>query len=131
METYKLEITTQELLGMLSNYFTLKLEKPINVKESHSISYEGYYEDKVSKVEIFYEETIEILGHTATKTTTLSKDEIKSILNELIDNEKYTIDSLYYNASIETKGYYRDEYEQAVFNGITLNIKEKQKTLRK
>ena len=33
METYKLEISAQELLGMLSNYFTLKLEKPIQVKE--------------------------------------------------------------------------------------------------
>ena len=131
METYELKINTKEFLGMLSNYFTLKLEKPIQVKEKHNIGYEGIYEDRVVNVEIYYEEQIEILGHTATKTTTLDKDEIKAILNELIDNENYTITSFNYNTNIETKGYCRDEYEEAVFKGVTINVKEKQKQLRK
>ena len=128
METYKLEISVQELLGMLSNYFTLKHEKPIQVKEKHCI-YTDDRGDKNLKVEIYYEEQIEILGHTATKTTTLSKEEVREILTELMDNNNYSIESLNYDADIQLKGYY--EYEEAVFKGVTLQLKEQQKKLRK
>ena len=66
METYRLEMNKEEFLGMLSNYFTSKLGKQIKVKGEHKITQNIRGEDEV-QVHIYYEETIQILGHIATK----------------------------------------------------------------
>ena len=130
MEGYKLEITKTEFLAMLSNYFTLKLNKPVQVKEEHTIRH-GYRDEGNVEVTIYYEEKIEILGRTATKTTTLSKERIKEILNELINNEDYTISQFSYDTDVYSAGDQRDPYDEAVFNGVTIYAEEKQKQLRK
>ncbi len=130
MEAYKLEINKEEFLGMLSEYFTLKLEKPIRVKEEHKATTNFRGDDEVY-VQIYYEETIQILGHTATKTTILTNDEIKGILNELINNEDYYVDSLYYNTPMVWRGYGLDEHQEATFNGVIIQAKERQKKLQK
>lgn len=130
MEGYKLEIKREEFLGMLNEYFTLKLEKPIQVKEELKATTNFRGDDEVY-VKIYYEETIQILGHTAIKTTILTNDEIKGILNELINNEEYQIENLYFNTPMVWKGYGMDEHQEPSFDGVILEVKEKQKQLRK
>ena len=130
METYKLEINKEEFLGMLSNYFTLKLEKPIQVKEELTVS-TNMRGDKETYVKIYFEETIQILGHTAVKTTILSNDQVKGILTELVNDENLVIESLYYRTPSVWKGYGFDEHQETEFGGVTLQVREKQKQLRK
>ena len=128
MNSYKLEIKNNDFLNILSNYYTQILGHPCNVKEKHEIDY-GRYGDKSAKINIYYEETIDILGYKATKTTTISKEQVEDIFNELIKSSGLVIDTLLYNSGVRIEGYYRDEYEAAYFNGITLSLKEKAKTL--
>ena len=131
MEEYELKISKKEFLGILSDYYTLKLEKPIKVKEKHYIASVGYYETKEVVVEIYYQEQIEILGHLATKTTTITKEELKEILNQLMNNENYVVKDLNYETGTEYEGYRMCETQVPYFNGVTLKIIEKQKKLRK
>lgn len=130
METYRLEMNKEEFLGMLSNYFTSKLGKQIKVKGEHKITQNIRGEDEV-QVHIYYEETIQILGHIATKKTVLTKDEIKGILNELINNEDYCVDSVYYNTPSVWKGYGLAEHQEVTFNGVTIQAKAKENQLRR
>lgn len=131
MNNYKLEISKDELLGMLSNYYTRILGHKIKVEEKSEIEYFGLYENKGAKVTLYYEETIDILGHKATKTTNISEEELKKVLNELIKESGYMIDTLMYNKGVRLEGYYRDEIEVSYFNGIELTLREKGKELVK
>jgi len=134
MDNYVLEISKTDFLGMLSNYFTLKNNKVIQVKEKHRVVQGNYDYDSTVYVEIYFEEEKEILGYKAIKTTTLSKEEIQEILNELLDQEDYVIDSLMYKTRTEYRGgggMYEPSYEVGIFEGVKINIKEKQKKLQK
>ncbi len=131
METYKLTIGRQELLGALSDYLTLQNNKPIKVKESHSIDYVGFYEERDVTVTIQYEESIELLGHTATKTVQMSKDDIKDIFNKLLEDKGYGVQKLNYKTGFRTVGYYMDEREEAHFEGVELELVQIQKQLKK
>lgn len=126
MNTYKLEIKNNDFLNILSKYYTQILGHPCNVKEKHEIDY-GRYGDKSAKVELYYEEIIEILGYKAIKTTTISKENVEDIFNELINDKGLIIDILLYNSGVRKEGNYRDEYEVSYFNGVTITLKEKQK----
>ncbi len=128
MNTYKLEIKSDDFLNILSNYYTQILGHPCNVKEKHEIDYDRYG-NKFARINIYYEETIVILGYKAIKTTTISKEQVEDIFNELIKSSGLVIDTLLYNSGVGIEGFYHDEYETAYFNGITLSLKEKGKTL--
>lgn len=128
MENVELEIKSNELLGMLSSYYSNKLNKKIEVKEHHSIEYEGIYENEVVDVKIYYEEEIEILGHKAKKTTIISPDEIMSIMRELI-NEDYDVNSIYFQTDISDSDYC--QRKSPIFHGVKLILSEKQKKLQK
>jgi len=134
MDNYVLEISKKDFLGMLSNYFTLKNNKVIQVKEKHRLVQGSYGCDSTVSVEIYYEEEKEILGYNAIKTTTLSKEEIQEILKELLDREDYIVDSLMYKTRTEYRsgnGMYEPSYEVAVFDGVKINIIEKENQLRR
>ncbi len=128
MEKIELEIKPNELLGMLSSYYTDKLNKPIEVKEKHSIEYEGIYEDEVVDVKIYFEEEIEILGHKAKKTTIVSSEEIKSIMKELV-SEDYDVNSINFETDISESDYC--QRRSPIFKGVKLILSDKQKKLQK
>ncbi len=130
MNTYKLEIKNNDFLNILSKYYTQILGHPCNVKEKHEIDY-GRYGDKSARINIYYEETIDILGYKATKTTTISKEQVEDIFNELIKSYGLEIDTMLYNSGVRIEGYYCDEYETAYFNGITLSLKERKNNYTK
>ena len=119
-ESTTLTIKPHELLGMLSNYYTNKLNKPIAVKETHRVIEVGIYEDEEVDVDIYYEEEVEVLGHTAIKKVSLEKDDVKKILGELI-NEDYDIGYIYY----------KKKKKNNVFKGVVVSLNEKQKKLAK
>lgn len=129
MNTYKLEIKNNDFLNILSKYYTQILGHPCNVKEKHEIDY-GRYGDKSARINIYYEETIDILGYKATKTTTISKENVEDIFNELITEKDLIVDTLIYNSGIRMEGY-RDEYETSYFDGITLSLKERKNNYTK
>lgn len=129
MNTYKLEIKKNDFLNILSKYYTQILGHPCNVKEKHEIDY-GRYGDKSARINIYYEETIDILGYKATKTTTISKENVEDIFNELITEKDLIVDTLIYNSGIRMEGY-RDEYETSYFDGITLSLKERKNNYTK
>ncbi len=134
MDNYVLEISKKDFLGMLSKYFTLKYNKIIQVKEKHNVVKIDSGRDTKVNVEIYYEETKEILGYPATKTTMLSKEEIQEILNELLNQEDYYVDSFIFRTRTEYKGggsLYEPSYEVGIFEGAKIKVKEKQKTLQK
>jgi hypothetical protein len=131
METYNLVLNTKEFLGAMSDYISLKNNKPIKVKESHSIGYFGYHEERQAEIKIYYEETIDILGHQAVKTVELSKEDLKQILDDLLKEKGYYVQKISYQSGIHTTGYYRDEHEEAYFSGVELQLGILKKELKK
>lgn len=130
MSDYKLTISKKELLGMLSEYYSNLIGSRVEVKENHKIETVGYYESREAVVDIFYEQSINILNHKATKTTKLSDEDIKSTLNELLSSSAYKIKEISFLKGIKTEGYgIYDEYDVAYFSGIELSLEEKQMKL--
>lgn len=131
METYRLVMGKDEVLKALSDYFTLQKNKPIQVKEKHYIDYVGYYEEKVLAVKLFYEEQVEILGHQATKTVEMEKDDVKAIFDDLLKEKGYFVKTLNYQTEIESGYCYPGERDEPSFKGIELNLGVIQKELKK
>lgn len=130
MNTYKIEITKKELLTALSDYYSKLYNTDIKVKEEHNIDYIGYYEQKTVNVRIYYEQKIEILGHTATETKEISLEDIKEIINEELNEKGYTIDNITYNSGIRDVEYLtRVVSEEAYFEGIELQVAKKTQIL--
>ena len=132
MSDYKLTISKKELLGMLSDYYSNLIGSRVEVKEKHRIETAGYYESREAVVNIYYEQSVNILNHNAVKTTSLSEEDVKSALNELISNSGFKIKELNFQKGITTEGYgIYDEYDVAYFSGIELSLEEKQMILNR
>jgi len=129
MKTYKIEINKKELLKALSDYYSKLKNTNIIVKETHNTGYSGIYEEKVAQVKIYYEQPIEILGHTATETVDISLEDIKAIINEDLNEKGFTVNSITYKSGIRQAEYFAYSYDEVYFDGIELQITEKQKTL--
>lgn len=130
MNTHKIEITKKELLTALSDYYSKLYNTDIKVKEEHNIDYIGYYEQKTVNVRIYYEQKIEILGHTATEAKEISLEDIKEIINEELNEKGYTIDNITYNSGIRDVEYLtRVVSEEAYFEGIELQVAKKPQIL--
>ncbi len=125
MNDYKLEINRSDLLGMLSKYYSEKLNKKIAVKESHKIDCVGLYEDEAVTVRIFFTEEISLLGRIATKTTEVTREDIRNILNEALEDDNYRVKEIFFDSGTTTTGSYMGEYEEAYFNGIEVTVEEK------
>ena len=127
MENYRLNIKKNELLEILSNYFSKRLGKDIKVQERHLIRYVGYYEIRSAQVKLYYENEVNIMGHKAIGTHYISNEELKVVLGELLPN--YTITNIDFNAGITTEGFFTSEHDIAYFEGIDISLKEKQSIL--
>lgn len=131
METYKLIMGKEDILNALSDYLTIQKNKPIKVKEKHHITYEGYYEEEKLVVSIYYDETIEIMGHQATRTVEMKKEDIKEILNDILKEKGYYVQKINYQTEIHSGYCYPGETEEPSFNGVELSIGTIQKVHEK
>lgn len=131
MNTHKIEISKKKLLTALSDYYSKLYNTNIKVKEEHNIDYIGYYEQKTVNIRIYYEQKIEILGHTATETKEISLEDIKEIINEELNEKGYTIDNITYNSGIRDVEHLtrRAVSEEAYFEGIELQVAKKPQIL--
>lgn len=130
MNTHKIEITKEELLTALSDYYSKLNNTDIKVKEEHNVDFIGFYEERVVKVRIYYEQKIEILGHTATETKEISLEEIKEIINEELNEKGYTIENITYISGISDIEYPRNvPYDEVYFDGIELQVAKKPQIL--
>ena len=130
MNTHKIEISKKKLLTALSDYYSKLYNTNIKVKEEHNIDYIGYYEQKTVNIRIYYEQKIEILGHTATETKEISLEDIKEIINEELNEKGYTIDNITYNSGIRDVEYLtRVVSKEAYFEGIELQVANKEQIL--
>lgn len=135
MEGYILYLNKNELLKILSNYLTIEKGKKIDVKEKHAFKKDNtsYGDNKEVEVVIYYEETIDILGHKAVKRTILLKEEIEEILNKLLQKDNYKIKELELitkvNRNFDVRE--RDYYYSPDFEGAKINIDQLSKTKQK
>ena len=127
----KLTIYTNELLGMLSNYLSLKFGKKIQVKVEKNIEF-GYWEETFPIIVFYYEEEIEMLGYQAIGKVKLSDTEVKEILNDMLKDKDYQVREIIYNAEIiNSNHFYPQNQDNILFSGIEIILSENQKQLRK
>ncbi len=122
-----MEINKTDLLEMLSTYYSEKLGKEVNVKAKATSSLKGYGMGEYTSIDIeIYFEREESIGNIKIKIkTSLTEEDVKSALNEIIEKLNYSIESVNYKAGTRTVGDFRDEYEEGYFNGVTLNLRQK------
>lgn len=130
MNNYEMEIGKDELLGILNNYYLRKFNKKVNVKVEIEKEYD-YYEDEYFVAKLYYNDSIELLGHKATRKVNISDAEIIDALNELLIHENYEVDYIVRNLEEKTVGKYKDEHTESVFAGIKLSIRKKHILVKK
>ena len=126
-EAIKLEITRDNLIGILNDYYTNKLGHKVVVVEKHYIGSVGFgmHESTDAIVSISYTEEVDVRGYKASKTTNIDLEDIKEILKVTFND--YEITDIIINKGIRSVGFY--ETREAYFNGIKLTLKEKQAKL--
>ena len=126
-KSISMDINKSELLKMLSAYYTEELGKEVNVKVDLSTQLRGYgYDEHVEVDTEFYFTNDSSVGPVNVRvTTTLSEEDIKKALNDILGKLNYNVESIDYKSGFRTVGYYMGEHDEPYFNGVTLKLKEK------
>ena len=126
--TISMDISKSELLKMLSAYYTEELGKPVDIKvnvnkELRGYSYDEYYD---ANIEFYFENEYNVGTAKVKITTTLTNEDIKEALNNIVSKLNYSIASIDYDSGVRTVDYgYYESYEKAYFDGVKLNLKQK------
>lgn len=128
--TISMDINKTELLKMLSAYFTESLGKPVDVKVNvtKELRGYGYGEHYEADLEFYFENEYSVGPAKVKITTTLSEEDIKVALENIIGKLNYNIESIDYKTGTRYESYSyddRDTYEVAYFDGVKLNLKQK------
>ena len=114
----RVKIEKRELLKLLSEYYSNKLNKNITIKEEVSVKYiEGL---KNINLKLFYEENI----NKEKKTTFIYGNDICNFLETYADKNNLTFICFKYIGNIHNIGHYISE-DTAIFEGIEVNFEEK------
>ena len=121
-ETMNMYIKTKDFTNLLSSYLSNEEGQNVTVKYKCNSYLEGFYEEKVTKVELFYEKCVKINGYDTTITVTLDDNDIKSILSKVISD--YEIMKVRFETCMD------DRYNTFVsLYGVYIDIKPKQMKL--
>ena len=131
----KLEFNVDELLLMLSKYYSKVLGKEIKVQEEHDLKYNysgfGYFEERKPcvSIKLFYVENMIINGVNTKITTTINDYNIRLALNDFLETTDYELESFEFNDIVKKDWNY--EIPSAYFTGMTvyLNVKGLNKKL--
>ena len=119
----ELIIKNDELINILSTYYSKLKNKIIIIKSKTHINYKK--REPQIEVKFFYDNNI-----NGTKVTTFIKEsEIKAILTEYLSIKNYTLVDYTYVGNIKNTGYYAD-YDAPHFEGIKIYY-DKNKNLSK
>ena len=124
----KMEINKSDLLNILSAYYKEKTGKDITVKSEITSSLKGYgtYEYNGIDISFYYTTSITIASYKAVLTTTLSNEDIKEALTEVLKKLDYSVESINFKTGSRLVGNYRDEYNESYFDGVTITLKPKE-----
>lgn len=123
MSDYSLSIKKTELLNILSKYYSEKFNRQISVKETTSIEYVGLYETEEVHNEFYYEESLQLLGSKCIKRSVISLDDIRGIIDELLQKEGFCVKDISLNNSYGSTGYYEID-KSAYLCSVELNLEK-------
>ena len=106
----KMDIDKENLLIILSDYFSEKL---------------GDDCEAVPDIVFFIKEVISNGKVTATTTTYLDQNDLEEAIKDYVSSSDYEFESFKYKGGVRLAGYFRDEYEEAYFEGLDVKLKEK------
>ncbi len=133
MNEFVIKINKEEFLKILSDYLSTENCKKIEVKEKNMIITRNspYGADRYVDVIFYSEETIEVLGHKAIRTVTLTEEEIEDILNNLLQKENFKVTKFRLRTKIDEKFDGREYDYFSNFEGVEINIDKLVKTYQK
>ena len=127
-----MELNVEEFLQMLNNYYSKKLNKEVKITEKHAVKYQSYgygiydeYTEAVVDLKLSFVEESLVNGIKTKITTVLDQSDIEEAIRDFVSNTEYEFVSYKYLGGVRLVGYFRDEYEEAHFEGIKVNLKEK------
>lgn len=130
-----LYFSENEIINLVEQYYREEEGREVKVSIYSKKECVGIYEEEGCVTNISVKEEFDILGMKKNFVTTIGQEELKDILNLLLEKEGYEVVNLMYNDGLrsECAGYGMHEYQikKAYFNGVTLtlnNVKAKPKT---
>lgn len=120
MDRNELTIKPDAFMAMLSDYYCEKLGKDVAVKANPHKESTGIWDEEDIVVDVYLEETIEIRGQNAIRTSYLSREEIEEAVREFI-GEDYKL----------TGFVLQTDFSTVSFDGVKVYMEEKQRKLTK
>ena len=123
MKEIKMEIKAEDLLNMLSKYYSELLNEEVKVESRLDSVWRGYGMDEYQETVVILSYTIEhkIEGSVLRVKNTLDYEDVKRALNAILAKLGYTVEDFAFKTS--TSGYGRDEME--FFEGIEARVTKK------
>ena len=138
MKKITIDISANELKKLLKDYYkTLYNNDSVAILINCRKQSQGLYEFEELVTTLSVKRNIEVpnfkIGKcTATCEEKISNDEIKKILNEILEENNYEVDYVDFNTKSKLVGYGLTEEEKIYFDGISVVVKEnKQKVKQK
>ena len=128
MEKIVVDISKNNLLGMLSEYYSNLNGKQIKIRSK--VSNEDVYGYTVTKYYFYYEEYIKIYNQDVKQTYYLSEEEIKEALKEIINREGYSISSIIFSREKRQHESYLYEWTEDELTNVEVTLVQKEKTLK-
>ncbi len=128
MEKIVVDISKNNLLGMLSEYYSNLNGKQIKIRSK--VSNEDSYGYTVTKYYFYYEEYTKIYNQEVKQTYYLSEDEIKEALKEIINREGYSISTIIFSSEKRQHESYLYEWDEDELTNVEVTLVQKEKTLK-
>ena len=133
MKKITIDISANELKKLLKDYYKVFYNNDsvailINCRKQS----QGIYEFDELVTTLSVRRNIEVPNFKLGKCNAIceekiSNDEIKKILNEILEENNYEVDYVDFNTKSKLVGYGHTEEEKIYFDGISVSVKEKQK----
>lgn len=118
-----LKFNKSQIQSIVKTYYKVFEDSNVEVSSEAVSGYEGIYEIPCTNVKFTVSQQVSCFGQKITSETTLSEEEVNSILKKMFKEDGYEVESIYYDAG-ETTGDYFDCGTRSYFSGVTVEVKK-------
>lgn len=117
----KIELTSEELKGILEEYYSKELKKAVSLNIHADKKRVGYWEDSQLSIHMTFIAKERIGSKEVGITYTIEQKDIEETLNELLREKGYEVGRVDYNAGKQNGTY--------TLTSVTINLIERRKNM--
>jgi len=120
----KIKFSKEQAEKIIQAYYQIHEGKQVQVSSKAIKSCQGLYETPCTNVTFIVSGNMALFGENVQVDENLTEKQVQEVLNIMLSEEGYSVDSISYDAGTETGDFY-DHGTRSYFNGINVTVTKK------